>query len=86
MYSTFSEPYRDLINDATPVEEAVRKMSSLPAHRDWLLADITIAVPAEHRTKANYYNPFVAATGVYVAIVNEEIAIEDRQPTGVRAG
>ena len=96
MYGTFPKFYRNLINYGTPVEEAIRKMTSLPANRLGLRdrgrieigykADITIFDPAEYRTEADYYNPFVAAKGVHVVIVNGEIALENGKPTGVRAG
>lgn len=45
------------------------------------MADITIFDPAEYRTEADDYDPFVAAKGVHVGIVNGE----NCEPTGVHA-
>ena len=96
MYGTFPKFYRNLVTHGTEVEEAVRKMTSLPANRLGLndrgrieigyRADITIFDPAKYRTEADYHNPFISAEGVHWVIVNGEIALAEGEPTGVKAG
>lgn len=96
MYGTFPKFYRNLVTHGTEVEEAVRRMTSLPAQRLGLpdrgrialgaRADITVFDPAEYRTEADYYHPFVPARGVHFVIVNGEIALAHGTPTGVKAG
>ncbi|MFT4563307.1 MAG: N-acyl-D-amino-acid deacylase [Gammaproteobacteria bacterium] len=91
MYGRFPKFHRSLINYGTSVEEVVRKMTGLAANRlgltdrGWIefgqMADITIFDPAEYRTEADDYDPFVAAKGVHVGIVNGE----NCEPTGVHA-
>ncbi|MEM7541209.1 MAG: amidohydrolase family protein [Pseudomonadota bacterium] len=96
MYGTFPKFYRNLVAHGTEVEEAIRRMTSLPASRLGLSdrgriergyrADITIFDPAEYRTEADYYQPFTPAEGVHYVIVNGEFALERGKPTGARAG
>ena len=40
----------------------------------------------EDQTEAEHYDPFMAAKGVLVVIVNGEIALENGKSTGVCAG
>ena len=96
MYGTFPKFYRNLVTHGTEVEEAVRRMTSLPAQRLGLpdrgriergyRADVTIFDPSEYRTEADYYNPFVPARGVHYVIVNGEVALSAGNPTGNKAG
>ena len=79
-----------------PVEEAIRKMTSLPAQREGLsqrgllregyFADITIFDPAKIRDTATYANPASISEGVKFVIVNGQLEFENGQLTGVHAG
>jgi N-acyl-D-amino-acid deacylase len=78
------------------VEEAVRKMTSLPAHklgfRDrgviccgyW--ADITIFDPDDIREKSTYLNPHHYPEGIEYVIVNGQAVVEKGEHTGSLPG
>lgn len=78
------------------LEEAVRKMTSLPSQRFGLLdrgllrpgmsADITIFDPEKVSDRATYENPVQFPTGVEYVIVNGEVTVENCEHTGVRNG
>ncbi len=78
------------------LEEAVRKMSSFPAHRlrlrdrgsieTGLKADIVVFDPARVRDAATYDNPHRYAEGVALVIVNGQIVFEDGAMTSARPG
>ena len=78
------------------LEEAVRKMSAMPAtklglwDRGLLLpgfaADIVVFSLEEIRDRASYENPTEPPSGVRYVIVNGEVAVEDGELTGARAG
>jgi N-acyl-D-amino-acid deacylase len=79
-----------------PVEEAVRKMTSLPAQRMNLLergelregraADIVIFDPDTINDTATYEDPRRYPTGIEYVIVNGQIAAEHGTQTAARAG
>ncbi len=79
-----------------PLEQAVRKITSLPAQREHLVgrglikegffADITIFDPATIIDKATYTQPAQLAEGVKYVIVNGQMAFENGKATGAMAG
>ena len=79
-----------------PLEQAVRKITSLPAQREHLVgrglikegffADITIFDPATIIDKATYTQPAQLAEGVKYVIVNGQVAFENGKATGAVAG
>jgi len=79
-----------------PLEQAVRKITSLPAQREHLrdrgilkegfFADITIFDPATIIDKATYQNPAQISEGVKYVFVNGKVEYEDGKLTGVKAG
>jgi N-acyl-D-amino-acid deacylase len=79
-----------------PLEQAIRKMSSLPAQRERLwdrgllkegyFADITIFDPATISDKATYQNPARLSEGVKYVFVNGELEFEGGRLTEVKAG
>jgi len=79
-----------------PLEEAVRKITSLPAGRERLLgrgllrpgfyADVTVFNPATIKDTATYQKPASLSQGVEYVYVNGELEYERGQLTGARAG
>jgi N-acyl-D-amino-acid deacylase len=79
-----------------PLEQAIRKITSLPAQREHLVgrglikegffADITIFDPGSIIDKATYTQPAQLAEGVKYVIVNGQIAFENGKATGAMAG
>jgi N-acyl-D-amino-acid deacylase len=79
-----------------PLEQAIRKITSLPAQREHLVgrglikegffADITIFDPGSIIDKATYTQPAQLAEGVKYVIVNGQVAFENGKATGVMAG
>lgn len=79
-----------------PMEQAVRKITSLPAEREHLLergmlkpgyfADITIFDPAKIIDHATYTKPGQLSDGVEFVLVNGQVAFEQGKITGVKAG
>jgi N-acyl-D-aspartate/D-glutamate deacylase len=78
------------------LEEAIRKMTSLPARfmglqdrgiiREGFWADIVAFDPNEVRSLATYGNPQAYPKGINYVLVNGEIAIEEGKHTNVRSG
>jgi N-acyl-D-amino-acid deacylase len=78
------------------VEEAIRKMTSLPAGRlgfndrgllkQGSAADVVIFDPRTVGDMATYTNPHQFSTGINYVIVNGEIEVKNGQQTGVKAG
>ena len=78
------------------MEEAVRKMTSMPAARMRLeargvlregnYADLNIFDPGKFRDNATFQNPAVCASGLDCCIVNGKIAYMDGHCTGEAAG
>ena len=79
-----------------PLEQGIRKMTSLPAQRERLLnrgllkegyfADITIFDPASLKDVATYTEPARLANGVKYVFVNGQLEFEDGKLTGRTAG
>jgi dihydroorotase/N-acyl-D-amino-acid deacylase len=80
----------------TSLEEAVRKITSLPAQRQGLVnrgllkegffADITVFDPATISDKATYTEPTQLSQGVKFVFVNGDLEFADGQLTGAKAG
>ena len=79
-----------------PLEQGVRKITSLPAQREHLrdrgllkagfFADVTVFDPATIKDNATYEKPTELSTGVKYVFVNGELEYEDGHVTGVAAG
>jgi N-acyl-D-amino-acid deacylase len=79
-----------------PLEQGIRKMTSLPAQRERLLnrgllkegyfADITVFDPVSLKDVATYTEPARIANGVKYVFVNGQIEFEDGKLTGRAAG
>jgi N-acyl-D-amino-acid deacylase len=79
-----------------PLEQAVRKITSLPAQREHLagrglikegfFADIAIFDPSTIIDKATYTEPAQLAEGVRYVLVNGQVAFENGKATGAIAG
>ena len=77
-------------------EEAVRKMTALPAatvgivDRGYLatgmMADVTVFDPATVIDRATFEQPMLESEGVRHVLVNGKLALRDGRPTGERAG
>jgi N-acyl-D-amino-acid deacylase len=78
------------------LEEAVRKMTSLPAARmklgdrgllrPWLAADITVFDPDTVGERATYIDPHQYAQGIGLVVVNGRVAVQNGEHTGQLAG
>lgn len=78
------------------LEEAVRRMTSLPADnlrlkdrgriRVGALADLAIFDPDKVEDRATYSEPHVYASGMRHVVINGQVAFADGEPTGVLAG
>jgi N-acyl-D-amino-acid deacylase len=79
-----------------PVEQAIRKITSLPAQREHLsgrglikegfFADITLFDPQSILDRATYAEPAQISTGVKYVLVNGQLEYENGHLTGVKAG
>ena len=79
-----------------PLEQAIRKITSLPAQRERLqdrgllregfFADITIFDPTTIIDKATYENPAQPSQGVKYVLVNGQLEYEEGKLTGAMAG
>lgn len=79
-----------------PLEQAIRKITSLPAQRSHLLdrgllktgfyADVTIFNPNTILDNATYAQPNAVSKGVEYVFVNGQLAYEGGKPTGSMAG
>ena len=79
-----------------PLEQAIRKITSLPAQRERLVgrglikegffADITIFDPGSIIDKATYTAPTQPAEGVKYVLVNGQVAFENGKATGAMPG
>jgi N-acyl-D-amino-acid deacylase len=79
-----------------PLEQGVRKITSLPAQRERLrdrgllkegfFADITIFDPRTILDKATYENPTQLSVGIKYVFVNGELEYEEGKLTGATAG
>lgn len=81
---------------ALRLEEAIRKMTSMPATRFGLLgrgvlragmfADVIVFDESAFQTRATYLKPHVYAEGMEYVIINGAIALREGAPTGILAG
>jgi dihydroorotase/N-acyl-D-amino-acid deacylase len=79
-----------------PIEQGIRKMTSLPAQREHLpgrgllrqgyFADITVFNPATIIDRATYEKPTQLSEGVKYVFVNGQLEYENGQLTGTKAG
>jgi N-acyl-D-aspartate/D-glutamate deacylase len=79
-----------------PLEQAIRKITSLPAQRERLagrglikegfFADITIFDPGSIIDKATYQQPAQLAEGVKFVLVNGQVVFENGKATGAMPG
>jgi N-acyl-D-aspartate/D-glutamate deacylase len=79
-----------------PLEQAIRKITSMPAQREHLtarglikegfFADITIFDPATIIDKATYAEPTQLSLGVRYVLVNGQLAFADGKLTGANPG
>jgi N-acyl-D-aspartate/D-glutamate deacylase len=79
-----------------PLEEAIRKITSMPAQREHLtgrglletgyFADITIFDPATIIDKATFTEPNQPSQGVDYVFVNGQLAFDHGKLTGAKAG
>lgn len=79
-----------------PLEEAVRKMTSLPAGRFGLkdrgtiargkIADLVVFAPTTVIDRATYDDPLVPPAGVDAVVVGGKVAVRGGADTGVRSG
>jgi N-acyl-D-aspartate/D-glutamate deacylase len=79
-----------------PLEEAVRKMTSLPANRLMLhdrgrialgmSADLLVYDPRQVKDTATYAKPLSFATGIDCVVINGELVIDEGKTTGAKPG
>lgn len=97
-YGTFSRVLGRYVRDegVLPLEEAVRKMTSLPARRlrmadrgqirqGWA-ADLVLLDAGRVRDRATFERPHTFSEGVRLVIVNGTVVVEDGVDTGAPAG
>jgi N-acyl-D-amino-acid deacylase len=97
-YGTFARLLGKYVRDEgiIPLEEAVRRLSSLPAgnlhldRRGWLapgfFADVVVFDPARIQDHATYDNPHQYSTGMVHVFVNGQHVLRDGEHTGARPG
>lgn len=97
-YGNFARLFAKYVRDENviPVEEAVRRLTSLPAEHLRLrergrldegnYADIVVFDPATIADHATFDNPHQLATGVSDVFVNGVLTIENEAHTGAKAG
>jgi N-acyl-D-amino-acid deacylase len=79
-----------------PMEQAIRKITSLPAQRQHLtgrgllkqgyFADVTVFDPSTIKDHATYENSTLLSEGIKYVFVNGQLEYDDGQLTGVKAG
>ncbi len=97
-YGNFARVYAKYVREdhALTVEEAVRKMTSLPADNLSLkdrgrlkagaFADVVVFDPATIQDHATFDKPHQLATGVSQVLVNGKFALQDGKATGAASG
>jgi N-acyl-D-amino-acid deacylase len=97
-YGNFARLFAKYVRDGhvLTVEQAVRKLTSLPADvlsladrgrlRRGAFADIVIFDPQAFQDHSTYERPLQYATGVTDVFVNGRLALENGEPTGVTTG
>lgn len=97
-YGNFARIFAKYVREehVLSVEEAVRKLTSLPADvlslrdrgrlRKGAYADIVIFDPTTFQDHSTYAQPMQYATGVSDVFVNGQLALKDGEPTGAATG
>jgi N-acyl-D-amino-acid deacylase len=97
-YGNFARVFAEYVrkNQAISIEEAVRKLTALPADNLSLkdrgrlksgnFADVVVFDPNTIQDHATYQRPHQLSTGVRYVVVNGKLAIKDGKPTGVASG
>jgi N-acyl-D-amino-acid deacylase len=97
-YGNFARLLGKYVRDeqVIPLEEAVRKLTSLPATnlgldrrgllKEGFYADVVVFDPATIADRATYANPYQYAVGVRHVFVNGRQALKDGEPTGAKPG
>jgi N-acyl-D-amino-acid deacylase len=97
-YGTFPRIIAEYVNKRSvlTLEDAVRKMTSLPAQRlgltdrglvrEGLRADLVVFDAARVRDRATYADPTAAPEGIGEVLVNGVVALRRGEPTGSRSG
>lgn len=98
MYGAFPKIIREYVREreVLTMEDAIRKMTSLPAVRMRLVdrgvleegryADINIFDPEELRDNATFRRGAALATGIEYCIVNGRVVYQKGESTGIKAG
>jgi len=97
-YGNFARIFAKYVRDerVVPVEEAVRKLTSLPADvlsladrgrlKQGAFADIVIFNPKTFQDHSTYAKPMQYATGMTDVLINGQLALKDGEPTGAPTG
>jgi N-acyl-D-amino-acid deacylase len=97
-YGNFARIFARYVRDehVVPVEEAVRKLTSLPADvlsladrgrlKKGAFADVVIFDPKTFQDHSTYAKPMQYATGMTDVFINGQLALKDGEPTGVPTG
>jgi N-acyl-D-amino-acid deacylase len=97
-YGNFARVFAKYVREEhlLSVEEAVRKLTSLPADvlsltdrgrlRAGAYADVVIFDPQTFQDHATYEKPLQYATGVTDVLINGRLALKDGEPTGAPTG
>jgi N-acyl-D-amino-acid deacylase len=97
-YGNFARIFAKYVRDEhlMPVEEAVRKLTSLPADalslsdrgrlRSGAFADLVIFDPKTFQDHSTFAKPMQYATGVTDVFINGVLALKDGEPTGASTG
>jgi N-acyl-D-amino-acid deacylase len=97
-YGNFARVFAEYVrkNHSLSIEEAVRKLTSLPADnlsltdrgrlKPGVFADVVVFDPSTIQDHATYEKPHQLSTGVSYVIVNGKMAIKDGEPTGAATG
>ena len=97
-YGNFARVFAQYVRQdhVLSVEEAVRKLTSLPADnlslpdrgrlKEGAFADVVVFDPSTIQDHATYERPHQLSTGVSYVIVNGKMAVKDGQPTGAPSG
>jgi N-acyl-D-amino-acid deacylase len=97
-YGNFARVFAEYVrkDHAISIEEAVRKLTALPADNLSLkdrgrlkpgnFADVVVFDPNTIQDHATYEKPHQLSTGVAYVVVNGKLAIKDGKPTGVASG
>lgn len=97
-YGCFAQVLRHFVRElgAISLEEAVRKMSGLPAERfriadrgrlaEGFGADLVVFDPASVADRATWEEPRLEAVGIDAVVVNGQLVVESGRPTGTLPG